>query len=344
MAISYKRRYNVGYGSNKRFRPSYPRYLPFQYGASALAAGASSLYNYFSGSKKKTPIGGAGVTTQYDRKTVYRKKYMPKRKKKQWKRFVRKVKASLLKDVGTKTVVLNSSLSQIIGTDAQSWVSVCFYGKNGAADSATSCGHRDLFRIFTNDPDLHGATATTQRAQFFSGVIDLTIANNSYAETTQATENLSIEVDIYEIIFGKDGIDADRISALINDAISTTPAIAGGGSEVTLNARGCTPFDLPDMLAKGVKIVKKTKYMLSKGQCATYQFRDPRNYSFRSDVVWDNDNNFAIKNKTRGFIVLFKGVPTATPDFIVKRIDVGVTRKYGYKIIEQNSDADQYNP
>jgi len=354
-SVAFRPRYGrTRYNSSRRVRPRYMTANRYGYpgpGGSMQplnindAMNVSMPFSYTETDRKKKNSGGAGVTTQYDRKTVYAKKTMPRYKKRSWGAFVKKVKASLLKDVGTKTVVFNDALVQTITNNTQIWASCCLYGKNGAASTTTAAGHNDLLKIFDKDPDLSVGGANTAVAQFFSGVIDITMANNSfYTEGVATNDNLSLEVDVYELVFTKDGIDASRISQLIDDAQTVTPTIAGSGTEVALVQRGVTPWDLPDMLAKGTRILKKTKYMLSRGQVATYQYRDPKNYSVWSDVVWDNDANFAMKWKTRGFIILFRGVPTLTPAAVTKRLDVGVTRKYGYKILSKNTDADQYNP
>lgn len=330
--VRYVRRRTGGYASSNRsfmgygMRSNVNMSLPY----------SATLTN-----NRQRVTSGTGVTTQYDRKTVYRKKYMPKRKKKAWKRFVKKVGASLMKAIGTKTVVLNDALEQTIVGNTQSWVSIAIYGKNGANSTTTSCGMIDLDVIFRNDAEL--VNSYTSRAQFFSAVLDITIANNSYyTDGVTTNDNLSIEVDVYEVVFKKDGIDANRLSELVNQAQSNTPLINTGVPEIALVNRGVTPWDLPDMLSRGVSIVKKTKYMLSKGQVATYQFRDPRNMQFRTDNIIDSDSNFAIKGKTRGFFVVFKGVPTMQPAAVTKKMSVGVTRKYGYKVIKNNTDADNY--
>lgn len=288
--------------------------------------------------RQQLPRSGMGVTTQYDRKVMYSKKSMPRRKRVQWKKFVKKVQASLLKDFGTKMVLYNDQLSEAWSGDTQRYQTFVLYGKDGSSGTTTKAGYRDLVTLFANDPDLADATSLVK---FFSGVIDVTISNNSYyTDGTTTNDNLSMEVDIYEFMFSKDNIDAVDIQAMITRAENNTAKINALNAQIQLTVRGVTPWELPDMLAQGVKILKKTKYVLTRGQNITYQFRDPRNFSLRKDYIDTSDDNFVIKGKTKGFMVLAKGVPTLSPTAVTKRIDIGVTRKYGYKVLQGNMDAD----
>lgn len=343
MPLTYKRRrpFSFDMRQSKRFRPN-----PIGIGVSGLAqtaipwavAAGSAAYRYFSGGRKGGTTSGQGVTNQYDRKTVYYKKSMPRRKKRQWKKFVSKVNATLLKSYGTRTIVRNSQITYTDATDNQGRFAVCLYGKDGS-DSGTSVGFGDLKDIFNNDPLLANPTA---KALFASAILDLTITNNSTV-TDESNNNTTVEMDIYEWTMSKKA-DANNLITVFNNGAANTSPINGANPQLTLSVRGTTPFDLPDALAQGVKILKKTKYLLSSRQCMTYQMRMARNKQFRKDVVDDGDDNFAIPWITRGLLIIVKGVPTGTPTSVLKSIQIGVTRKYCYKHLQANDDVDNLLP
>lgn len=334
MPGSYKRkRAYSSYGVNKRSRMGgiIGKYAPY-----ALNLAGRYLYGRSAGRTQTT--SGQGVTTQYDRKVVYRKKTMPRRKKRQWKNFVNKVNAALMKSTGSRTIIRNTQLTYTDATDAQGRFAIALYGKDGS-NAGTSAGFDDLRQIFTNDSLLSDQTS---RAKFSTGILDLTIVNNS-SVTDASVQNTSVELDVYEFVMTKKN-DSNNLITLFNTAATNTGLINGLNSEINLFTRGATPFDLPDALAQGVKILKKTKLMLGSGQCATYQMRMAKNYTFRRDIIVDNDFDFAIPWVTKGVLVIVKGVPTGDATKVLKSVQFGVTRKYLYKVVQANLDGDNVIP
>lgn len=276
---------------------------------------------------------GGGVTSQFDKMTVYRKKKMPWKKRKRWVGFVKKVRAAIMKDIGTKTVLRNGQMTSSFATDGQGVLAATLYGFDGAASTSVQQGQDDVKKIFQNDPDLTDPTAV---ALFASGVLDLTMTNTS---STVSNQNLGLEVDVYDIVFRRDLDGIDPINWL-NSCLTATGPINSLTPQISLVDRGATLFEIPDAAAKGMKILSKKKYFLGSGEVATYQLRDSRNRSFRSDLVDTSDNNFVWKGATRTLIIITKGVPTASPLEVTKVLQVGVTRKYAYKIISKNTDQD----
>lgn len=327
-----KRKYSGAYSnSNKRRVGTFGNVLNAAYRLGRL------YYN--SRTKTKYNYGGQGITSQYDKKTVYRKKTMPRKKKRRWVGFVKKVNAVLLKDVGTKTIIRNTQLTRTWADDQQIVSAAILFGKDGGPDTSTSCGHDDLKQIFANDNELIDATA---KAHFISGVMDLTFTNMS--EVEEGNNNSGMEVDIYELIFMKHADAPTLVGGMIGTASTNTGPINPAIGQITINTRGATPFDLPDFLAQGVSVLKKTKFFLGRGQVATYQYRDPKNFQIRRDRVDDADENFILPYKTRGILIVSKGIPTGDATKVLKVLQVGVTRKYGYKVIGTNTDTDNVLP
>lgn len=316
------------------------RYSPYAVVRGAFGAGrmVRKAVDWYRGGSKQT--SGSGVTSQFDKKTQYRKKSMPRKKKRQWVKFVKKVNAVSLKDYATKTIVRNSQLTENWSSDDQAFMTITIYGKDGQADTVSTLtkGNDDLVQIFGNDASLLDASST---GHFTAAVLDLTIVNNSFA--ADGAENTGMEVDVYEIMYTQTN-DYNSATQYITKAQANTGQISGGNPSLALIQRGVTPFDFPDASSNGFKILKKTKYFLGRGQTATYQYRDPRQYNFRTSFINNDDNNFAIRKITRTLMIVAKGLPTPTPTGVTKRLQVGATRNYKYKILQDNIDEDNYLP
>lgn len=288
---------------------------------------------------KSGTTSGKGVTSQYDRKQIYRKRRMPRRKRRAWKRFTKKVVAAQLKTIGTRTILKNDTLSRTYTGDTQSVVSFCLFGKDGGGPTTSACGFNDLASIFQNDAAIANRTS---KIQLFSGVLDITMTNLSEV-LDNSTQNTSLEVDLYELVATKQ-IDAAYLSDIYLSADSNTDQINVANPGISINNRGATPFELTDFTGRGIKILKKTKYFLGAGQVATYQYRDAKNFRIRNDNIDDANSDFALPYKTRIFMIIIKGVPTPDANQVNKKLLVGVTRKYGYKIFDKNNDADNILP
>lgn len=291
----------------------------------AIGYAGSKLYNYFRGGNAPAARAGGIVTTaQFDAKRQYRKTKMPYRKRRQWKKFVRKVQAVSMKLVGTRTVVKNDTISSAtIAGVGQNYLFMHLYGVNGTSPGGWECGEDDITNIKSSDPDIKG----NGRVLFGSAVMDITLRNIS----TEAP----IEVDLYEIGYG-DETKQTSLFAMQAAAIANTPPV-GGLVGLDLQTRGVTLFDLPELIKYGkIKIYKKTKLFLPVGNTATYQVRDPKNISFSSNE-WNDTTGYVKPRITRTLVAIYKPVVGAG---VVSNLAAGVTRKYMYKIYEDQEDQD----
>lgn len=284
---------------------------------------------------RRNTTSGGGVTSQYDRKTVYRKKKMPRYKKRRWVKLVKQVNAVISKGLGSKTVVRNQELNVTHSGSGQNYGHCNIYGTNGQPTGTTnSCGADDMYQIFTNDVQLGNGT---NKAKFESAIMDITFTNGSTSE--DATQNLGIEVDVYDIVYRKTP-DASFLNSIFNQSQTTTLEINTGKPGLLITDRGVTPFEFPDAASKGIKILKKIKYFLGKDEVATYQLRDARNRIFTNDSVITTDNNYVYPGATRTILFICKGVPTGNAAVVTKNLRIGCTRKYLYKVMENNTTYD----
>lgn len=313
--------------------------------------------------QRNATTSGIGVTDNYDRKMIYRRKAMPRFKKRRWKRFVRKIKYIAEKSLGTRTVVFNNAITATVtGNTSQSDTTIALYSGKSASvhlNDLQSIGRLEN----TIDPTaLDGITVDpTTKFMFQSGVLDITMVNNSHIRQADITDksvkaNLGLEVDVYEIMSryrpNEDTAPDDIGEMLVTGNSMTSPIdittpLPGTltGSSLGISQRGTTPWDLPAAISYfRLKIMKKTKYFLNPGKEVTYQVRDPARH------VWTRkrlaDQRSFVSSKTRALLVIMKpiagSVVGSTTGSNIAELAFGITRKYSYKIEGANEHRDLY--
>lgn len=304
----------------------------------------------------RRPMGsysGQGVTQQYDVSRIYRKRFMPKYRKRRWRKFVRRVHAVAEKDLGSRTIVFNDQLTQSSTTAGEQGVlTLALYSQN-----STRLWLSDLNQIAgienfeANPTTADGITVEKSTKYLFqSGVLDCTFRNSSF-KSTDTGVGVKMEVDIYEILLRKDALTGTvgqpTLSDLINNASTDTKVIGGAtGTTCDIVKRGVTPWDITYALSRyGIKIMNKKKYFVEAGGTFTYQTRDPRRYSLDQNDMNDRQG-FNRPKMTKILYVVYKLVPgfnlgVGANDYTLQ-LTVGVTRKYFYKIEGANDDRDRY--
>jgi len=306
-----------------------------------LGAGLAGAASYMFGSRGgqrglrgRLVRSGGGITTQHDRSNVYRKRRMPRRKKKSWRRFVKKTRAVIDKDLGSFTVVKNDavSITNTVNTTDQGYKSFALYPlKDG-----TNAHLNDVAEIATE----LSANVDSTKWRFASGIFDLTLQNVSL-DASSGGAGFSIEVDIYEMSsrdsWESYGNTPKTLEAIIADGWTNTVTL---NTSLTLARRGVTPFDATQALsAYKLKIWKKTKYFLSYGNTITYQIRDPKLHFIDQQRMEDgNSDNWP--GVTRWLLVIAKPTPGVTLGTGGQlSIAAGVTRKYLIKKLETSTDT-----
>lgn len=301
----------------------------------------------------KRVFSGVGVTSNYDARGVYRRRRMPRRKRRRWGRFIKKVRAVNEKDMGTRTVVMNDSVTV---TNAQSGWHCCatlaLYPQSSTKNWLNDLNVISQLENLANPTAAAGETIDkTSKIMFKSGILDLTFRNTTY-KTDDVTVGAPVEVDVYELMMGKDALTGATghasLSQVFADGTTDTLNIGGVGTEVTIQSRGATPFDIPAALSRyRIKIFKKKKYFLDPGGTFTYQIRDPKNH-FRDLEDLNERLGFNRPGWTRILYIILKVVPGFTvgnnppASTYQEQMTIGVTRKYSYKIEGIHSDRDRY--
>jgi len=298
---------------------------------------------------------GVGVTTQHDRRNIYRKRFMPRYRKRRWRSFVKKVHAVAEKDFGTRTVVYNTTVTHSNTTSTGHLV-----GDFALYSLQSSTSHlNDLKRIagYENSGDPTAADGinvdVTTKYRFQSAVLDMTIRNAS-TFTTSSVPSLDgrakMELDVYEIGVRENFEDSDGAYGRLVEIIEKGQAAKTLDNAVTgvqLGDRGVTPWDLPYALSKyGIRIYKKTKYFIPNSDTITYQVRDPRRRVVTKGLI-NGEQGANLPKWTRWILTIGKLVPgltIGTEDNTFQAVTVtGVTRKYMYKIEGANDDRDAYD-
>ena len=134
----------------------------------------------------------------------------------------------------------------------------------------------------------------------------------------------------------------------ITDAILSAQAETGtlpGQTALELQFRGVSIFDLPVLIKViGLKVWSKKKYLVPRGNVATYQYRDPKNHYVTAASVREGVPNTTVEsqglgfvqdNLTRGVFIVTKKVPGGTGN---ATLECNVTRKYSYTQILSSAD------
>lgn len=253
--------------------------------------------------KRSSGVDKGGISQQHDVITQYVKSYMPKGKKKAWRKFSKKVKYVMDAAKGITTALTNYTFTaENNNASLQSYVDVHLYSNSGSVATQD-----DLKRLawadqeMTSKKEISPTNATVnvnaltgdgwisganKNIRFTSAVLDLTYINTSTGIQ---------EVDVYHIVYrnvgprplgvvaGSNSFDgALQIGRDATGFVRQNAIVLGGlGNKVTLQTRGATPFELGGFLSfTGAKILRKEKVFIEPGKVYTKQLRDPRNRTF----------------------------------------------------------------
>lgn len=305
--------------------------------------------------RRRRPTSGLGITTQHDERRIYRRKSMPRFKRRKWKMFKNKVLAVSEKDLGTRTVVFNATYSSTNNVSGNQLLSeFALYPVQ-----STSGQLNDMNNIMGMESGdwtaaKGGVVDATSKIIFKSAIIDLTFRNASTFFTTVGggvlDSRAKLETDIYEMESAAPFDDStgtyNGLGAALTAGFSDTLNIGGAGTALVLTQRGVTPWDVPASLSRfKLRILKKTKFVTPNGDTFTYQMRDPRR-RVSNKISLTNAQGPNKRGWTRWIFIISKlvpGLPIGTGDGTFQEIlTVGVTRKYFYKVEGQSEDRDRY--
>lgn len=352
----------------RRYTRAFPRFPALQglyagynlmRGKRARTAGSRTATSTMNSRNRMT--SGIGVTTQYDRKLVYKKKYMPRGRKRRWKKFVNRVNAVGEKDLGSRTVLFNRSITATCDVaNTHGCLTLALYSQKSSDSHLNDLNNVANYELVTDTTSETGQTGQyvdmTTKMLFQSAVMDITIRNSSTLLTTEgevSTYSLDgkakLEVDIYEMTMRNRADSGNtaysNLSDIFEDYNNTTRNLGNSGTGITIKDRGATPFEIPFVLGRyGLKVIKKTKFFIPNGDTITYQIRDPKRYSVQRNKLAE-ETGFNRPGMTKIYYIIFKLVPGLTIGNVdgtyQQVVDVGCTTKYLYKVEGINEDRDR---
>lgn len=232
---------------------------------------------------------GNPATNQYDVKTRYVKKRMPKRKAKSWGKFKNKVNAVLNKQIAPTFFLFRETSTCSSAANTQAWASIMLYTANqGAAPN------NDVGRIASGIVSA-GGNQVGSKYRFESGVLDLLIRN---------TGTPTAIVDVYTIYCRKDVPSTYQSPfSLITNLDATANQDGNADTIISDNDIGYTPFHCP-LFCSYYKVAKKNTIILGSGEISEMQMRDPKNRKlFGIDYIGKS----SMRGWTKGYLICVRG-------------------------------------
>jgi len=287
----------------------------------------------------------APITGENDWRTTYKRKRMPRRKRKNWVRFSRKVQHVVQKQVAPQYHVFLRQAVIITAAGAQGFANVhTVMGANGGSGDRGTNDINLMINKALNLADTIGIVPTIKnlRIHVTGWMIETQIANTGSTTAYIDCYYWKAKRDVPSTIQDFGDLWAESMA-------DVAPNLAGAGvgaSALSFNDYGVTPFQ-GAQLAKSVRIWKKTRVKVAPGGTLQLEQRSGKNY-YR---VWSFDEHYSlIRNVTEGIFFIQYGTPTgiaSTATAIAQGTTVNYSTNvnYTYKIIQDNrmagSHADQ---
>lgn len=244
------------------------------------------------------------ISQYHENRLLYRKRRMPKRKKRIWKSFKRKVQYISNTQQKKQVMYSKTSFDLTSAVDAQATFDcLMFTGWNGTVSS-----WYDMLRCATIAQQ---STLTTNLCRFY---VTSARMNMTYYNAGDKPAYL----DLYWFRCNRD-CERGAID-IINKNVSTTwqnEASATGTNVTTSTVFGTTPFMVQGIQGY-IKIYKVSKHYIAAGQSIEFTIKDPRNHFIKETAIEQNANSVAtvvpqtmLKGKTQGVIGCAYGVPSA---------------------------------
>lgn len=279
----------------------------------------------------------AVTTHDHDFTSTYRRKRMPKHKRKRWVSFVRKVQAARATTAGLRSCGRTSIFSVTPAANAQEYTFMGLYSYNGGIGSAGPAvgfdTNDDMQQVLTNED----AIISSHKYMFQSGTIRMTAT--SVGQTSPVVIPVSACVlHIYSL-----GVRDDIVPGVLSginpsnlffDSYTLAGQIGAAG-KISGTQMIATPFNNSNFL-RFFKIYSVKKIQLEANESFSWEFRDPKNHVVNgSDVpVWG-----AKRGITKYWFMTVVGVPASTGQTAPCKVQFVVTKNYNYYEMENNQVA-----
>jgi len=267
------------------------------------------------------------LTNQYDVKNQYRRKSMPRRKRKRYVKFVKRIRSVLYKDLAPQYQMFRSFITGNLANGTQGVFSAGIYGENGVPATSNDMGISDLFQLDTET----GVTTLLNSWDLRSAVLDIEITNLPTALFT-GTQT----VDCYEIICRK-AVTTQGAAAIVGPADCFNKGFAlqnllGANTALGSTTPGVTPFQCK-LFTSHFKILKKTRVLLSPGQATHFMYRDTK----KRQYIYENASRpVCAPGWYHGFLFIIQGVCDIGNFATATSYSCTAQRYYTYAVNSQN--------
>ena len=326
-----------------------------RYGSRALAAygtyAAVKRNQYRSTTRTKTKRKRSSGETAFltydnDFKTDYRYKRMPRRKRRAWKKFSKKVNAVINKSQGLKKHLYSYVYTNVNLINQTYPSSAMLYTPDArVADLNADMGQffreilgATLFDTITN----FGAADAQKVIRFESAQLEVTWRNTSenpviidlYYVRCRKDYGLT-NIDVYNNPEGIFALGFDK-QGLVRDVENNVQVFNAGQSASMF---GTTPFQSP-LFCQHYKILSKRKITIAPGNTVSKTLKDPRNRYINSG---EQRARICKRNQTHGYFWQFYGVPGFDGEnnpvhCLPTELVTSITKKYAYYLPVSGKD------
>lgn len=304
--------------------------------AKSVARVAGTAYgSYRRAYTKRSSSGSTAVTQQHDFRQQYRRKAMPRYKKRRWVKFVKRVQAvdfashaSNFVVRGYKSPNIDVNPTNVANRGAQNITAVGLYGCKTEQSDATIVG--DVYDIFTEWAN-SANNVESQKLCFTSAVSDIYVTNIGVG---------TMILDVYHCICKKDMPVVNGLNLFDTSIYQNFPADKTGEAALDSGQAGVSPFQLP-YVTTYFKIMDKKKYIISAGQVVTWQQRDPKNRIFGGSQF---DFKYAPLSAKAGLTHIWLMVATGPELCTQTKVSytVSQTRNYTFKVLDNSQEHARY--
>lgn len=260
---------------------------------------------------------------------------MPRRKRKAWVRFSKKVRAVLYSNLGLRVATIRSPGYIYAAADKATFYAANLYTTSGPDSTAgtynatTAVGnYSDLGLIFARENSSLTVIKAGEKFMFQSACLDIYITNLEavpcviecyYYQARDTLGDLSTEDTLEEVY--------------VNGFAASHMDVIGGGTALAADTLSTTPF-ANTALTHYVKITKKTQILLGASATTSLQLRDPRNHRITGEAITQSSVK---RGLTKGIFFQAYGAPTQASSSAKVNLKIFTTRAYNYYALESNN-------
>lgn len=258
---------------------------------------AAAVAGRFAGSYLRNRLSGSNstesavVSTQHDVVNRYRKKRMPRRRRRAWVGFVKKVRAVELAAQPLQMYAYQRA-DRVTGLlNTQGYFSHMIGG-------TTVANNDELYQIFQQAYSTVSVADANDHIIYMKSIsLDIQITNTN--------ANAGCIIDVYKVVSRKPTNTATTVHAQYTTALSELASPTGGGTVTSTNP-ALTLFDAPNFLSYW-KIISKKEILLGSGQTTTMQLRNARNKRIDGKILTTNPQ--ALPGYTMAYFYQIRGAP-----------------------------------